>query len=338
VIDAAIVSSCQRLTAVRLTCHRRFLYKSSLPAQSNAHGRQVAGVRFSRAAQRDKEHNTMVMRRIVVVVVVVSALAWIQTSRVVFGQAAPAQTSGAAATPKAQAPAAPIGSMPLVNGTLVQIKPDMVLEWQEFQQKETIPMLQKAGVKQRRVFQTVIGPAFEFATLTPATNMAERDGEAPVVKALGADGARAYGQRLRRFIASQRTFALRLRTDLSWVPDPNAKLPVAVVSNYSIAAGRVADFESFIKTEVMPAHKKLKTGGYSVYQTQFGGEPTFYVATLLSNFAEIDKGAAATRAFGPAGAARGQQKLAGVVTHVERTVVREVPELSFASRQTTENR
>jgi hypothetical protein len=41
--------------------------------------------------------------------------------------------------------------------------------------------------------------------------------------------------------------------------------------------------ENDIKTEVMPAHKKLKTSG------------------------------------GPAAAARGQQKLAGVLTHVERS-------------------
>jgi hypothetical protein len=281
------------------------------------------------------------VRRIVVVVVVVSALAWVQTSRVVFGQAAPAQKSAAAAAaPKAQTPAAapPIGSLPLFMVTIFQLRPDTLAEWQDFQLKETMPMLQKAGVKQRRVFQTVFGPAFEVATLTPAANMAERDGESPVVKALGAEGAQAYAQRGRRFVASQRTIALRLRTDLSWVPDPNAKLPIAVLSNYSIAAGRAADFESYIKTEVMPAHKKLKTGGYSVYQTQFGGDPTFYVATLVANFAEIDKGPAQTRAFGQAAAARGQQKLAGVVTHVERTVIREMAELSFAPRPMSQTR
>ena len=281
----------------------------------------------------------MVMRRIVVVVVVVSALAWVQTSRVVFGQAAPVQKSAAAAAPKAQAPAAApsIGSMPLFMVTISQLRPDTLVEWQDFQEKETVPMLQKAG-QQRRVFQTVFGPAFEVATLTPATNIAERDGESPVVKALGAEGARAYAQRGRRFVASQRTIALRLRTDLSWVPDPNASLPIAVLSNYSIAAGRAADFESYIKTEVMPAHKKLKTGGYSVYQTQFGGDPTFYVATLVATFAEIDKGPAQTRAFGQAAAARGQQKLTGVVTHVERTVIREMPGLSVPARPMSQTR
>jgi hypothetical protein len=282
----------------------------------------------------------MVMRRLVVVVVVVSALTWVQTSRVVFGQAAPVQKSAAAAALKAQAPAAapPIGSMPLFMVVIYQLRPDTLAEWQDFQLKETIPMLQKAGVKQRRVFQTVFGPAFEVSTVTPAANMAERDGESPVVKALGAEGAQAYAQRGRRFVAGQRTLALRLRTDLSWVADPNAMLPIVVLSNYSIAAGRAADFESYIKTEVMPAHKKLKTGGYAVYQTQFGGDPTFYVATLVANFAEIDKGPAQTRAFGQAAAARGQQKLTGVVTHVERTVIREMPGLSVPARPMSQTR
>jgi hypothetical protein len=122
----------------------------------------------------------------------------------------------------------------------------------------------------------VIGPSYEYATLTPLKNLAERDGDAPPVKALGAEGARSYGQRARRFVASQRAFVLRQRT---------------------------ADFESYLKTELMPAHKQLKTGGFNVFQTQFAGDPTFYVATLLSNFAELDKGAAATRAYGQAGAA-----------------------------------
>lgn len=151
---------------------------------------------------------------------------------------APAQSNPKGTPSAAKTQPAPVdtASMPLFGVTIVQIKPEMVLAWQEFQQKETMPMLRKAGVRERRVFQTVIGPSFEFATITPALNLAERDGQSPVVRALGEEGARAYGERLRPFIASQRTLLLRMRTDLSWVPDANAKLPVAVLSNYSIAA------------------------------------------------------------------------------------------------------
>ena len=65
---------------------------------------------------------------------------------------------------------------------------------------------------------------------------------------------------------------------------------------------------------------------------------TFVVATLMRNFAELDTGPAITRAYGAAKAAAIQQKLAGFVTHVERTVSREVPELSFRPRTVSENR
>jgi len=131
----------------------------------------------------------------------------------------------------------------------------------------------------------------------------------------------------------------RVRTDLSYLPDPNAQLPVAVVSNYSIAPGRAAEFETYVKTDVTPAHKQLKTGGFMVYQGQFGGDGnTFIVATLVHDFAELDKGPAIVRAYGQVRATALQQKLAGIVTHVERTVVRETPEYGFRPRTTSENR
>jgi len=229
--------------------------------------------------------------------------------------------------------------MPLVNVTVVQIKPDLVNEWLEFQKTETIPALQKAGVRERTGVATVIGPSFEYVLLTPTTGFAARDQGNPIVKALGEDGARAYAQKNRRFIASQRTYVVRARTDLSLPPAQGSQLPVGVVSEYTVTPGHAPDFENYIKTDVMPANKQMKTGGSMVYQGLFGGEPnTFVVANLVRDFAELDKGPAITRAYGPAKAAAIQQKLAGFVTHVERTVSREVPELTFHTRSVSQNR
>jgi hypothetical protein len=229
--------------------------------------------------------------------------------------------------------------MPLVNVTVVQIKPELVTDWMEFQKSEAIPALQKGGVKERTGIATVIGQGFEYVFLTPTTNFAARDGDNPIVKALGEDGARAYAQKNRRFVASQRTYVVRMRTDLSYQPDPAAQLPVAVVSEYTISPGHAPDFENYIKNDVTPAHKQVKSGGFMVYQGLFGGEPnTFVVANMMKNFAEIDNGPAVLRAYGAAKAAAIQQKLAGFVTHIERTVSREVPELTFRTRAVSENR
>jgi len=276
------------------------------------------------------------MVRRLAVVTVVGAAIW-AGAQVVAQQNAPAKS-----TPAAQAKSAPsadLSKMPLMNVNIVQVKPELLTEWQEFQKNETMPMLQKAGVKERSASSTVIGPAFEYVFLTPMTSFADRDGEGPVVKALGQDGARAYGQKSRRFIASQRTYAVRQRTDLSYMPDPAAPLPIAVVSEYSIVAGHMPDFANYIKTDMTPAHKQLKTGGFVVYQLLFGGGGNgFVVVTLLHNFADLDKGPAITQAYGEARAAAIQQKLGGIVEHVERTVAREVPELSFKTRAVTQRR
>jgi len=90
---------------------------------------------------------------------------------------------------------------------------------------------------------------------------------------------------------------------------------------------------------VIAAHKQMKTGGLAVYQRLFGGDGSeFIVAVLAHDFAELDKGPAVRLAYGAERAAAIQKKLAGVVTHVERTVVREVPELTFRMGMSSETR
>jgi hypothetical protein len=265
-------------------------------------------------------------------------IAFALPAEIVSGRQPPVLESVAVA--QATGPAvSDVSKMPLLNITIVQIKPELANEWLEFQKNETIPNLKKSGVTQRSAFATAIGPSFEYAFLTPAANLAERDRDNPIVKALGQDGARAYAQKSRRFIASQRTSVVRLRTDLMYRPDPSAQLPLVVVSAYSIAAGRAADFENYIKTDVIPAHKQLTTAGLVVYQSLFGGDGSeFIVATLAHDFAELDKGPAVRLAYGAERRAAIQRKLAGVVAHVERTVVREVPELTFRIATPSENR
>jgi hypothetical protein len=265
-------------------------------------------------------------------------VAFVQRPQPLFGQQPPVLQRVALAQATAST-VSDVSKMPLVNITIVQIRPELANEWLEFQKSETMPALKKGGIRQRSAFATAIGPSFEYAFLTPADNLAERDGDNPIVKALGQDGARAYAQKSRRFIASQRTSVVRVRTDLTYRPDPTEQLPMAVVSVYSIAAGRAADFESYIKTDVIAAHKQMKTGGLAVYQGLFGGDGNeFIVATLAHNFAELDKGPAIRLAYGAERAAAIQKKLAGVVAHVERTVVREVSELSFRMETSSENR
>jgi hypothetical protein len=240
----------------------------------------------------------------------------------------------------AQTPAAGAqGAAParqLLGVTVTRIKPELLTEWQEWQKSEVMPTLQKGGVKQRDAWQTVIGESFEYAMVTPLENFAQRDGEGPIAKALGEQGAQAYGAKSRRFVTSVRTFVVAERPDLSYVPDMKEPPKLGVLSMTSIVPGRVADFENHIKTDVLPMQKQAQSVGYFVSQTVFGGDGNEFVSmTLVNSFADFDKGPAAVRVLGAAGAAKLATKATGIIAHTERIVCRYDPNLSFKVGKST---
>jgi len=250
-----------------------------------------------------------------------------------LGYAVIAQTPAQkAAQTKTEGAAAP----QLLGVNVVHVKPEMALEWEEFQKKETIPTLQKAGIEQRDAWRTAIGEAYEVAFVTPIANLAVRDEPNPMVKALGEEGARAYAAKNRRLIAGSRSFVIRTRPDLSYAPTSNDSPKLAVLSSLSIAPGRITDYENYVKTDVLPIQKKAQSLGYLVSQTMFGGDGNEFVTlAMVNSFADLDKGPAALRVLGPEGAAKLSAKTAGIISRTERIVIRYDPELSFKVASST---
>ena len=84
----------------------------------------------------------------------------------------------------------------------------------------------------------------------------------------------------------------------------------------------------------MPVMKQAQVT-YLVTQTIFGGDANEYVTlTMRDSFADLDKGPVLVQALGEEGAQKLLQKLpAGIVVHVERSLSRLVPELSFMPAQ-----
>ena len=241
----------------------------------------------------------------------------------------PAQKTAQTKTEGAAAPQ-------LLGVNVVHVKPELALEWEEFQKKETIPTLQKAGIRQRDAWRTAIGEAFEVAFLTPMANLAARDEPNPMVKVLGEEGARAYAAKNRRLIAGSRSFVIRTRPDLSYAPTSTEPPKLGVLSSLSIAPGRITDYENHVKTDVLPIQKKAQSLGYLVSQTIFGGDGSEFVTlTLVNSFADLDKGPAAVRVLGPEGAAKLSAKSVGIISRTERIVIRYDPELSFKVASST---
>jgi hypothetical protein len=237
---------------------------------------------------------------------------------------------------KPQAAAKPAPKREMIQVTVVKVKPDLLNEWLEFQKNETIPMLKKAGAIRRDAWQTgIFGEAGMYAFVVPIENFNQYDGDNPPLRALGADGARAYAEKNRRFLVSSRTFADQTRPDLGNEVKMTGPPKLALLSNVRIAFGKGPDYEALVKSDLLPVMRKAGLG-YAVSQTVLGGDINEFTTLIFyDTFADIGKGHPFDRILGPDGFRPLTAKAVGIVTHVERSVVRYVPELSFSPRPIT---
>lgn len=231
-----------------------------------------------------------------------------------------AQTPTAAPTPE------------LLSVTIVSVKPEMVTEFQNFMKTTTNPALKKGGLKGREVWQSTpaAGDAFEYILVAPMGALAEFDGPSPIEKGLGAQGFAGWQAKAGSLVSSVRRFIVRTRPDLSFVAKRNGPPKLAVVTSVHVAPNRNNDFENYVKNDYLPVMRQAQVS-YFVSQVIFGGDANEYVAlTLRESFADLDKGPIVNQVLGAEGAQKLLQKLpAGTVAHVERSISRFVPELSF---------
>jgi len=245
------------------------------------------------------------------------------------------QEAKAPAKPQAAA-AKPAPKREMIQVTVVTVKPDLLNEWLEFQKNETIPMLKKAGALRRDAWQTgIFGEAGMYAFVVPIENFNQYDGDNPPLRALGADGARAYAEKNRRFIVSSHTYAEQTRPDLGYEVKMSGPPKLALLSNVRIALGKGSEYEALVKSDVLPVMRRAHLG-YVVSQTVLGGDINEFTTLIFyDTFADIGKGHPFDRILGADGSRQLTAKAIGIVTHVERSIVRYVPDLSFAPRPIT---
>jgi hypothetical protein len=238
-----------------------------------------------------------------------------------------AQDKGAAAATRPSTPQ-------WLSFVIVDIKPEMVAEYEEFVKKETLPALQKGGLAWRAAWQTgVFGKQFRYVYVNPIPNFAQYDGDSLIQKALGKDGAQLYQTKQRRFATNVRITAAIMRPDLSDQRKMAGPPKLGVASSFSIAPGRTKEFESFIRDHFLPVIKRSKASGYWVSQTIFGGDGNEYNTLLLwDKYGDLDNGPPTVQVLGQEAADKLMLKLAPeIVLHTERVLVRYNPELSFGT-------
>ncbi len=215
--------------------------------------------------------------------------------------------------------------------TQISVKPEMMAEFQNFMKNTTNPALKKGGLKWREVWQSTnyAGDAFEFVLVAPFDKFAEFDGPGPLEKALGSQGFADWSAKAGTLVKSVHRYIVRTRPDLSVMSKPYAP-KLAVVSSVRVAAGRNQEVENYIKNDFAPVFAKAGAT-YLVSETIFGGDANEYVTlTMRDSFTDIDKGPIPIQVLGAEGAQKLFAKMpAGAITHIERTIMRFVPELSI---------
>ena len=216
--------------------------------------------------------------------------------------------------------------------TVVSVKPEMMVEFQNFMKNTTNPALKKGGLKWREVWQntSAAGDAFEYVLVTPVGKLAEFDGPSAIEKGLGADGFAAWLTKAGSLVNSVRRFIIRTRPDLSFAAQRTGPPKLVVLHFVQVAPNRNTEYENYLKNDFVPAMKQAGVT-YLVSQTVFGGNANEYITlTMRDTFAELDKGPVLVQALGPEGAQKLTQKLpVGTVVNVERSLARFVPDMSI---------
>lgn len=249
--------------------------------------------------------------------------------------AASSKTTPKKAATKTTNPAAESAKPEWHSITVVRVKPEKVTDWQDLQKNVVNPALKKSGLKERGVFETaVFGESFEYVIIQTIQSFSQYDEPmSRLRKALGEEAYRDYVTKLRPCIVSMHTYGAQSRPDLSYlgkVATMTGPPKLAVVNSISVAPGRAAAFESFIKAEILPVMKKADVIGYFINQTVYGGDANEYTTVLFEDsFADIGKGSPLVRVLGQAGMEKLGLKYAAFVTRQERMIARFNADLSF---------
>jgi len=215
---------------------------------------------------------------------------------------------------------------------ITQVKPDLATEWLALQKNEVNPALKKAGVASRTFLETVLGNPYEYVSIQPFGNYSELDGDSPIVKALGKDGAARLQAKTRRCIESQSLFVSTRVEALTSMP----KSPAAVWTTvrYRVNPGKNQDYENFLKADIMPVYAKAKAAGkiagYSVAMRGPGANTRDRTTVIYADkIASMEGGNTLTQMLGQEGAAKLVAKGAGLASLVEVVVRRRMPDLSY---------
>ena len=213
---------------------------------------------------------------------------------------------------------------------IVNVVPNRLDDYVELQLEEVNPALQRAGVPWRSVWRVAeFGNSYELQLVTPMSSLAQYDTGGPLARVLDLDRRLRLVERLRRMTVSRKRYAIRYRPDVSVEADEVGGLSLARVTTAEIAPGRGGDWEQFMLL-ALPTFSGASLV-FGVYERVFGpGPAAWLIVENYSSFAQLEQPSLLVRAFGDEADAA-NARVAGIVTSIERTVLRYDAELSYSA-------
>jgi hypothetical protein len=216
----------------------------------------------------------------------------------------------------------------------VQIKPDMLRAWLDFQRTETMPALKKSGTAWRWVFSNggPVGPGFTYTLVTPLENYAQFDAGPAIRRAMTPEAYAKYQDKERTMLTGSTAVVQTMVQNASLVSGSATAPPLAVVTTIQLLPGRGQEFASMTASDFLPALKKAGVTDYWVFATSFGGPPgQRTIVAPISKWADLDAGNPLVRALGAEAAQKVNLKRVQLSTGADQTVVSFVPDLSFGA-------
>lgn len=234
-----------------------------------------------------------------------------------------------ASTGGARAQEQPSAVPELVVMSVIDVKPDLTSEFGALQ-ADAMAAQRAGGQAWRETWHTAtFGYPYRVVVMSPIAALDHFDSQSYTAKGVGAAAAAAINERARRMIAHQQIYLIQRRPDLGiGVRAPKSTL--AVVSSISVVPGREAEIEQLLKTDVNAALRKAGVGYYGVARVIYGADTSQYVTVLTyENFRELGQKQPVESALGADGLSTLRGKFAGIITRIERHILRLNDALSF---------
>jgi hypothetical protein len=221
--------------------------------------------------------------------------------------------------------------------TFAEIKPEKMHEYNSVR-KELSAALKKGGQSWARFWDPgVIGTGNLFVQVSPIAGFAAFDSPSAVRRALGEGEYERLMTRIRDCTVSTRREVIEPVPGLGFGESGAAESGLAMIAQVTVHPGKRHAYLDLVRQEIMPALRKAQVLNFQVYQVLMGEKGERLIAVLgLPNYGALDGGNFFERALGAEGARKLNEKSAGLVMNIDRTVARVNPEYSFGSVSATD--